>query len=62
MTNFEALKQIPLKNFASMVFDIANRECDTEKEFVQFLEKEIPEELEGTAKEALRKLQCSVTD
>lgn len=62
MTNFEALKHMTLKSFARMVFDVVKTECKTENEFVQFLEKEIPKELEETTKEALKKLQCSITD
>ena len=62
MKNFDALKQMTLKSFASMVFDVVRRECQTEEEFVTFLEKEVPENLEGTVKEALQKLQCSNSD
>ena len=57
MENFDALKQMPIRSFANMVFNVVKRECQTEEDFVAFLEKEIPTELEGTAKEALQKLQ-----
>ena len=62
MTNFETLKQLPLKNFASMVFNIVTRDCKTETDFVAILEKEIPTELESIAKEALQVMQCYSTD
>ena len=62
MTNFEVLKQMPLNSFANMVFNVARRECETEKEFIQFLKKEIPEGLEEITNGALKNLQCSVTD
>lgn len=55
MSNFDALKRMPLRSFASMVFDVARGECQTEEEFIAFLEKEVPEELEDTLKEALQK-------
>lgn len=59
MTNFEVLKQMPLKNFASMVFDITRLNCETEADFVAILEKKIPIELERVVKEALQVMQCS---
>jgi hypothetical protein len=59
MRNFDALKQMPLGDFAQMIFGVVRRECETEDEFVSFLEKEIPSDLEGVVKEALQRLQCS---
>lgn len=58
MTNFEVLKQMPLKNFANMVFGIARRDCKNLKDFEAFLRKEIPQNLEETAQKALQNLQC----
>lgn len=58
MNNFEALKQMPLKSFANMVFHAVKRDCRSLEEFEVFLEKEVPETLEGTLKEALQKMQC----
>lgn len=62
MTNLEALKQMPLKNFAQMIFDIVKRDCETEDDFVEILEREIPIELEQTVKVALQSMQRSSTD
>lgn len=59
MTNFTAIKNMPLKSFANMVFEVVSRECKSEEEFVAFLEKEIPSELEEKVKKALQSLQCS---
>ncbi|MBO5373240.1 MAG: hypothetical protein J6A75_11080 [Lachnospiraceae bacterium] len=58
MKNIDVLKQMPLKNFASMVFSVVKRDCKTEEDFVAFLEKEIPTELEGTVEEALQGMRC----
>ena len=58
MPNFEALKQMPLKNFANMVFEIVRRDCKDIKDFEDFLRKEIPQSLEETAQKALQNLQC----
>lgn len=57
MTNFEALKQMPLKKFANMVFEVVRRDCKDVKDFEVFLGKEIPKELQGTMKEALQEMQ-----
>lgn len=62
MTNLEALKQMPLKNFAQMIFDIVKRDCETEDDFIEILEREIPIELEQTVKVALQSMQRSSTD
>lgn len=62
MTNFEALKQMPLKNFANMVFDVAKNRCESLEDFEDFLKMKIRPDLEPTLKEALKNLQCSGTD
>lgn len=62
MTNFEALKQMPINNFANMVFHVANKDCGTLEDFEEFLNKEISPDLEPTVKEALKNLQCSSMD
>lgn len=59
MKNFDVLKQMPLKNYSSMVFNIVTHECKTEVDFEKFLDKEIPEHLEKEMKEALQEMQCS---
>lgn len=59
LKNFEAIKQMPVKNFANMIFHVAKYECQTEAEFEEFLNKDIPTELEESLKEALQNLQCS---
>lgn len=59
MKNFEALQQMPLKSFAGIIFTAIKEQCETEKDFETFLEKEIPAELEGVMKEALQNVQCS---
>lgn len=46
VTNFDALKQMPLREFANMVFEIVRRDCKELKDFESFLRKEIPQELE----------------
>lgn len=56
MNNYEALKEMPFSSFSNMVFDVV-KACNTQDEFKQFLEKEIPIDLEGTVEEALQKLQ-----
>ena len=53
MTNFEALKQMPMKSFANLIFSGVKKEYSTLEEFERMLEREFPEELEG----ALQKLQ-----
>lgn len=62
MTNYDALKQMPLKNFASMVFYIVTHDCKTEEDLEVILSKEVPENLEGTMKEALQEMQRSSTN
>lgn len=57
MKNFDALKQMPLKNFANMVFNIVMQDCKTVEEFAAILDKEIPEKLEGEIKEVLQQMQ-----
>ena len=57
MTNFEALKQMPINNFANMVFHVVNNEFKTRGEFEDFLNKEIPANLEPLLKENLENLQ-----
>ncbi|MCM1191986.1 MAG: hypothetical protein NC123_17050 [Butyrivibrio sp.] len=58
MTEFEALKQMPLNNFADIVFCALKEEDRTLEEFIDFLKEEIPEHLEVTLKKALHELQC----
>ena len=43
VTNFDALKQMPLKEFANMVFEVVRRDCRNLKDFESFLRKEIPQ-------------------
>lgn len=57
MTNFEALKQMPLKSFANMVFNVARRDCNNLEEFEAFLSQEIPKHLEPTVEKALQEMQ-----
>ncbi len=57
MNNFEALKQMPVKSFANIVFHTAKNDCRSLEEFEAFLEKGVPGDLEGTLKEALQKMQ-----
>lgn len=57
MTNFEALKQMPLKSFANMVFNVARRDCSSLEEFEAFLCQEIPKHLEQTVEKALQEMQ-----
>lgn len=61
MTNFEAIKELPEKVFSNMVFNVVKNDCETLKDFEDFLQKEIKSELEPTLKEALQKIQCSST-
>ncbi len=58
MTNFEILQQMPLESFANMIFEVTRRDCKNLKDFEAFLKKEIPQDLEKTAKKALQDLQC----
>ena len=62
MTNFEALKQMPINSFANMVFHVVNNDCGTLEDFENFLNREISPDLEPTVKEALKNLQCSNMD
>lgn len=62
MKNLEALKQIPLKDFASMTFHMVRFECSNLQEFEALLDREVKPELEGTVREALQELQCSNSD
>lgn len=57
MTNFEALKQMPLKSFANMVFNVARRDSNSLEEFEAFLSQEIPKHLEQTVEKALQEMQ-----
>ncbi len=59
MTNFEALKQMPINSFANMIFHVVNNDCETLEDFENFLNREISPDLEPTVKEALKNLQCS---
>ncbi len=56
VTNFDALKQMPLKEFANMVFEVVRRDCRNLKDFESFLRKEIPQELEKTIEDALQEM------
>ncbi len=56
VTNFDALKQMPLKEFANMVFEVVRRDCRDLKDFESFLRKEIPQELEKTIEDALQEI------
>lgn len=53
MTNFEALKTLPLSTFASFTYDMARRECTSLQEYEAILMREYPE----TGMKALRKVQ-----
>jgi hypothetical protein len=53
MTNFEALKQMPMKSFANLIFNGVKTECETLADFEDMLQREFSGELEG----ALRQLQ-----
>ena len=59
MNNFDVLKQMPLKEFANMVFNVAKYDCKSLEEFEAILNREIPVEMEGEFKEALQKMQLS---
>lgn len=58
MNKFEGILQMPLKEFSNMVFHIVKK-FDTLQEFEDFLNQEVPPELEEPLKEALQVLQCS---
>lgn len=58
MNNFDALKQMPLKPFANMAFDVARNKCETLEDFEKFLESEVPEDLKPVLKGALQNMQC----
>lgn len=49
---------MPLESFANMIFEVTRRDCKNLKDFEAFLKKEIPQDLEKTAKKALQDLQC----
>ncbi|WP_394526491.1 hypothetical protein [Lacrimispora sp. JR3] len=53
MTNFEALKQMPMKNFANLVFSGVKSECNTLTDFEEMLQRDFAVDLEG----ALQQLQ-----
>lgn len=57
VTKFEALQQMPLSSFASLVFSIIERDCKTLEDFEAFLKQEIPQHLEESTKRTLYKLQ-----
>lgn len=57
VTNFEVLKQMPLKSFANMVFNVARRDSNSLEEFEAFLSQEIPKHLEQTIEKALQEMQ-----
>ena len=59
MKNFEILKQMPQKEFANMVFRVTRNECNSLTDFEEFLDRNVPKELEDTVKGALQTLQCS---
>lgn len=59
MNNFDAIKQMPLKDFAQLVFHVARFDCNNAEEFEAFLNKKVDVALERTVKEALQKMQCS---
>lgn len=46
MTNFEALKQMPMKSFANLVFSGVKSECNTLADFEEMLERDFPGDLE----------------
>jgi len=58
MKNFDALKQMPMKNFANLVFNGVKNECSTLADFEEMLQREFPEDLEG----ALQQLQHPQND
>lgn len=58
MTNFEVLKQMPLKNFADLLYPVTQYDVKSKAEFVKFLESEIPAHLEGVVKTTLNMMQC----
>jgi len=51
MTNFEALKQMPMKSFANLVFSGVKSECNTLTDFEEMLRREFPKNLEGALQE-----------
>ena len=55
VTNFDALKQMPLKEFANMVFEVVRSDCRNLKDFESFLIKEIKQELE-------KKMHCTSSE
>lgn len=59
MTGFEAIKQMPVKEFASVIFEAATKECKTAKDLEEILCREITGEAEEQLKEALHNMQCS---
>lgn len=58
MTNFEALKGMPMKSFANLVFGGVKNECSTLADFEEMLLREFPQDLEG----ALQQLQYPQND
>jgi len=57
VTKFEALQQMPLPSFASLIFSIIERDCKTLEDFEAFLKQEIPQHLEESTKRTLHELQ-----
>lgn len=53
MTNYEALKQMPISSFANMIYTMATRDCKTLQDFEALLHRKFPEE----GKEALQDLR-----
>ena len=46
MTNFDALKQLPVESFSSLIFRIVSNDCKSKEELEMLLRKEVPVELE----------------
>lgn len=62
MTNFEVLKQMPLKDFADLLYPVTQYDVKSKEDFVKFLESEIPAHLEGVVKTTLNTMQCRTED
>lgn len=57
MSNHEALKQLPLSNFANLIFDIVKNQCVGLADFEEILKRDFPEDGRG----ALQKLQNPIS-
>ncbi len=56
-TNHDVLIQLPVKSFASIVYEIVTRDIKTEQEFLELLNRKIQAEHENKICEVLQRMK-----